>query len=157
MPKSSDKNRRTGRGTKKSGGFGEWSTKQDARMDEKRAQQEYSKKVLADLEKEKQLTEQIVAIKERTRHTTQEVLKFEEKPQVKTGWINGGFFVLNKKIFNYIDNDKTIFEREPIEKLVKANQISAFKHEGFWKCMDTLRDKNFLNDMWNKGNVPWKK
>ena len=85
------------------------------------------------------------------------VLKFEEKPQVKTGWINGGFFVLNKKIFNYIDNDKTIFERDPIEKLVKANQISAFKHEGFWKCMDTLRDKNFLNNMWNNGNVPWKK
>ena len=85
------------------------------------------------------------------------VLKFEEKPQIKTGWINGGFFVLNKKIFNYIDNDKTIFERDPIEKLVKANQISAFKHEGFWKCMDTLRDKNFLNNMWNNGNAPWKK
>ena len=85
------------------------------------------------------------------------VSSFKEKPQVTNGWINGGFFVLNKKIFNYIDNDKTIFEREPIEKLVKANQISAFKHEGFWKCMDTLRDKNFLNDMWNKGNVPWKK
>tara|TARA_B110000971_G_scaffold161128_1_gene164686 strand:- start:110 stop:826 length:717 start_codon:yes stop_codon:yes gene_type:complete len=86
-----------------------------------------------------------------------EVKNFIEKPQVKAGWINGGFFVLSNKIFKYIDNDATIFEKEPIEKLVKEKEISAFKHEGFWKCMDTLRDKISLNEIWNEGDAPWKK
>ena len=76
---------------------------------------------------------------------------------MKAGWINGGFFVLSNKIFKYIDNDATIFEKEPIEKLVKEKEISAFKHEGFWKCMDTLRDKISLNEIWNEGDAPWKK
>ena len=86
-----------------------------------------------------------------------EVTDFIEKPQVKAGWINGGFFVLNKEIFQYISNDLTIFEKDPIEKLVKKKEISAFKHKGFWKCMDTLRDKIFLNKMWKRGETPWKK
>lgn len=86
-----------------------------------------------------------------------EVTDFIEKPQVKAGWINGGFFVLNKEIFQYISNDLTIFEKDPIEKLVKKKEISAFKHKGFWKCMDTLRDKIFLNKMWKRGESPWKK
>jgi len=85
------------------------------------------------------------------------VQSFEEKPQAKAGWINGGFFVLNSKIFNYIENDQTIFEREPLTKLSKESNLMAFKHEGFWQCMDTLRDKNLLNKMIDEKNTPWLK
>lgn len=85
------------------------------------------------------------------------VSKFEEKPQAKAGWINGGFFVLSNKIFRYIKNDNTIFEREPLEKLSKENQLMAYKHDNFWQCMDTLRDKLMLNSLWNKKRAPWKK
>ena len=85
------------------------------------------------------------------------VQSFEEKPQAKAGWINGGFFVLNSKVFNYIENDQTIFEREPLTKLSKESNLMAFKHEGFWQCMDTLRDKNLLNKMVNEKNTPWLK
>ena len=69
---------------------------------------------------------------------------FKEKSRIDEGWINGGFFVFNKKIFNYLSNDQTILEQEPMTKLVKDNQIAAYKHEGFWACMDTLRDKEEL-------------
>ena len=69
------------------------------------------------------------------------VKKFEEKPQLKSGWINGGFFVLNYRVFDYIANDKTLFEREPMEKLAKDNNLVAYKYNGFWKCLDTLKDK----------------
>tara|TARA_S200000501_G_scaffold276234_2_gene260122 strand:+ start:18588 stop:19349 length:762 start_codon:yes stop_codon:yes gene_type:complete len=72
------------------------------------------------------------------------VISFKEKIQQNEGWINGGFFVFNKKIFNYLSNDQTILEQEPMTKLVKDNQIAAYKHEGFWACMDTLRDKEEL-------------
>jgi glucose-1-phosphate cytidylyltransferase len=85
------------------------------------------------------------------------VSKFEEKPQAKAGWINGGFFVLSNRIFRYIKNDSTIFEREPLEKLSKENQLMAYKHKSFWQCMDTLRDKILLNNLWNKKKAPWKK
>ena len=85
------------------------------------------------------------------------VQSFEEKPQAKAGWINGGFFILNSKVFNYIENDQTIFEREPLTKLSKESNLMAFKHEGFWQCMDTLRDKNLLNKMVNEKNTPWLK
>ena len=85
------------------------------------------------------------------------VSKFEEKPQAKAGWINGGFFVLSNKIFRYIKKDSTIFEREPLEKLSKENQLMAYKHDKFWQCMDTLRDKIMLNNLWNKNKAPWKK
>ena len=85
------------------------------------------------------------------------VIDFQEKPQSKAGWINGGFFVLNQKIFDYIDNDQTIFERHPMKKLSKDGELMAFKHEKFWQCMDTLRDKNLLNKLWNENKAPWKK
>ena len=84
-----------------------------------------------------------------------DVVDFEEKPQSKAGWINGGFFVLNKKIFEYIDNDQTIFEREPMKNLCKDKQLMAYKHEDFWQCMDTLRDKNLLNKLLKENQAPW--
>ena len=80
----------------------------------------------------------------------EKVVKFEEKPQAKSGWINGGFFVLNYKIFDYIKNDNTIFERDPMIKLVLEKNLMAFKHEGFWKCMDNLRDKILLDQMYDE-------
>ena len=85
------------------------------------------------------------------------VINFQEKPQAKAGWINGGFFVLSPKIFEYIDNDSTIFEREPMTKLSKSGELIAFKHEKFWQCMDTMRDKILLNKMWKENKALWKK
>ena len=85
------------------------------------------------------------------------VKKFEEKSQAKAGWINGGFFVLNYKIFSYIKNDSTLFEREPMEKLTQKENLVAFKHEGFWKCMDNLRDKIILDELCKNNNLLWKK
>lgn len=85
------------------------------------------------------------------------VIKFEEKSQSKAGWINGGFFVLNYKIFNYIEGDNAFFERGPLEKLIKEENFMAFKHEGFWKCMDNLRDKIILDEMCNNNKLLWKK
>ena len=86
-----------------------------------------------------------------------EVINFEEKPQAKAGWINGGFFVLNSKIFGYIDNDKTLFEKEPMTRLYKDKNLLAYKHDGFWKCMDTLRDKIDLEKILVKKGKLWKK
>lgn len=83
------------------------------------------------------------------------VKQFEEKPQSSAGWINGGFFVLNSKIFKYIKNDSTMLEREPLKKLVKLKQLVAYKHSGFWKCMDTLRDKVLLNQILKKKKLTW--
>ena len=85
------------------------------------------------------------------------VINFEEKPQAKAGWISGGFFILNYKIFDYIKDDTTMFERQPMQKLVNEKKLMAFKHEGFWKCMDTLRDKILLEQMWNEKKAVWKK
>ena len=86
-----------------------------------------------------------------------EVVKFEEKPQAKAGWINGGFFTLNSKIFDYIENDQTLFEKEPMTNLYKDKMLKAYKHEGFWMCMDTLRDKIDLEKILiDKGQI-WKK
>lgn len=87
----------------------------------------------------------------------EKVIKFEEKPQSKVGWINGGFFVLNSKIFDFIKNDQTVFEREPVINLTKRGEIMAFKHKNFWQCMDTIRDKKLLNKLWNENRAPWKK
>ncbi len=83
------------------------------------------------------------------------VSKFEEKAQLKDNWINGGFFVLNYKIFNFISGDKIMLEREPLSKLVKIKQLMAYRHKNFWQCMDTMRDKNILQKMWIKKNAPW--
>ena len=85
------------------------------------------------------------------------VKSFKEKPQVGQGWINGGFFVFNKEVLNFIKNDQTMLEREPLEKLTRVGQLMAYEHRGFWKCMDTMRDKILLNQLWNKGNALWKK
>jgi len=85
------------------------------------------------------------------------ITEFKEKPAGEVGWINGGFFVCSPKVFNYIkDGDKTIFERAPLENLANERQINSYLHKGFWKCMDTLADKNSLEDLWNKGKAEWK-
>jgi glucose-1-phosphate cytidylyltransferase len=85
------------------------------------------------------------------------VENFEEKPSENTSWINAGFFVLEPEIFDYIDVDEQcIWEKYPLENLAKDGQLNAFKHNGFWKPMDMLRDKIELNDLWNIGNAPWK-
>lgn len=85
-----------------------------------------------------------------------EVKSFFEKPKGDGSWINGGFFVLEPKVLDYIDGDKTIWEREPLQDIVKDGQLNAFKHEGFWQAMDTLREKNDLEKMWAKEEAPWK-
>lgn len=84
------------------------------------------------------------------------VLGFKEKPDGDGGWINGGFFVLSPKVLNYIDEDGTIWEKEPVEQLSKENQLSAFFHKGFWHPIDTLRDKNYLEELWAAEKAPWK-
>lgn len=81
---------------------------------------------------------------------------FKEKPQINQGWINGGFFVLNHKVFDYICNDSTVFEREPLENLARDGQLTAYRHEGFWQCMDTVRDRDYLNALWASGEAPWR-
>jgi glucose-1-phosphate cytidylyltransferase len=84
------------------------------------------------------------------------IVEFKEKDNLQAGWINGGFFVLNKKIFNYIDDDiNCIFEKKPLEQLVSENQLMAFKHEDFWHPMDTLRDKRILDEMIINGKAKW--
>ncbi len=87
----------------------------------------------------------------------EKVKKFEEKPQTKTGWINGGFFILNYKVFDYIKGDCTLFERQPMEQLAKEENLMAFKHEGLWKCMDSLRDRIDLDKLCNENKAFWKK
>lgn len=81
---------------------------------------------------------------------------FREKPKQDDAWINGGFFVLEPTIFDYIAGDATVFEREPMEQLAKKGELCAFRHDSFWECMDTLRDKNLLEDLWNSEECPWK-
>ena len=85
------------------------------------------------------------------------VVKFEEKPQASAGWINGGYFILNSNVFDYIKNDQTLFEKEPMTKLYQDNNLNAYKHEGFWKCMDTLRDKIDLEQILKDKGPIWKK
>lgn len=85
------------------------------------------------------------------------ILDFKEKPESDAGWINGGFMVLNYDVFRYIDdNPMRIFEQEPLEELAKARELSAYRHGGFWLPMDTLRDKNKLENLWSNGQAPWK-
>ena len=84
------------------------------------------------------------------------VSKFQEKPLGDNSWINGGFFVLNPEVLNFINGDSSIWEKEPLEKLSNENQLTAFKHTGFWQPMDTLRDKNKLSEMWQNNKAPWK-
>lgn len=84
------------------------------------------------------------------------VRSFKEKPQVNQGWINGGFFVLSPEVLNYIDNDQTVFEAEPLERLCAEGQLKTYRHDGFWQCMDTVRERDRLNKMWEDGVAPWK-
>ena len=84
------------------------------------------------------------------------VEQFLEKPQGDNSWINGGFFILNKKIFKYIQENNSIWEKDPLENLAKNKQLNAFKFGGFWYAMDTLRDKNYLEGLWNSKKAPWK-
>lgn len=83
------------------------------------------------------------------------IAAFLEKPQTGEGWINGGFFVLEPRIFDYIQGDSTIWEREPLERLAAEGELMAFKHEGFFQPMDTLREKQILEDFWKTGKAPW--
>lgn len=85
-----------------------------------------------------------------------QVTSFIEKPHGEGGYINGGFFVLNPSVIEFIEGDQTIWERVPMETLAKKDQMSAFCHDGFWQPMDTLRDKMYLEDLWNSGKAPWK-
>jgi len=85
------------------------------------------------------------------------IKSFQEKPQLHTGWINGGFFVCEPKMIDYIEGDATMLEREPLEALVKDSELSAYKHHGFWQCMDSKRDNDLLNSLWNEGHAPWTK
>lgn len=84
------------------------------------------------------------------------VESFMEKPRGDGNWINGGFFVCQPEVLNYIDGDKTVFEQEPLQRLAKEGQLYNYRHHGFWKCMDTLRDKNSLNELWIGGHAKWK-
>jgi glucose-1-phosphate cytidylyltransferase len=84
------------------------------------------------------------------------IAEFSEKPQTLEGWINGAFFVLEPGVFDYIDGDDTQWEKEPLERLAAAGQLMAYRHTSFWQCMDTLRDKKLLEDLWQTGNAPWK-
>jgi len=86
-----------------------------------------------------------------------QVYAFQEKPKDEGGWINGGFFVLSPRVLEEIKDDRWMFEREPLESLVAKGQVQAFFHHGFWQAMDTLRDKQQLEDLWSKGKAPWKK
>ena len=84
------------------------------------------------------------------------IFEFSEKPQTGEGWINGAFFVCEPQVFDYIDGDTTQWEREPLERLAKDGQLMAYRHDSFWQCMDTLRDKQLLEALWDAGDAPWK-
>ena len=87
---------------------------------------------------------------------SEKILTFTEKPAGDGNWINGGYFVLEPSVLDFIKDDTTVWERDPLEKLAKEGHLSAFKHNGFWHPLDTLRDKNYLEDLWSHGNAPWK-
>lgn len=89
-------------------------------------------------------------------HSDLHVTSFKEKPRGDGGLINGGFFVLSPKVIDLISSDKTIWEREPLESLAESGQLKAYVHDGFWQPMDTLRDKNYLEELWQSGQAPWK-
>jgi glucose-1-phosphate cytidylyltransferase len=85
------------------------------------------------------------------------VIKFEEKPQLHDGWINGGFFVCENSVLDYIGGDNEMFEREPMNKLCGEHEIAAYQHDGYWQCMDSKKDYEKLNELWNDGKAPWLK
>jgi glucose-1-phosphate cytidylyltransferase len=87
--------------------------------------------------------------------TGDQVTDFYEKPETGEGWINGGYFVLNRRALDYIEGDESIWEHGPIDKLAKDGQLMGYRHHGFWSCMDTLKEKNTLEEFWNSGKAPW--
>ena len=86
----------------------------------------------------------------------EKVIDFQEKPHIEGEWVNGGFFVLNPQVFDYIKTDSTVWEKEPMEKLTKDGQLSAYKHRGFYQPMDTISDKNYLEKLWQNNQASWK-
>jgi glucose-1-phosphate cytidylyltransferase len=84
------------------------------------------------------------------------VVEFKEKAQTSEGWINGGFFVFEPEVFDYIDGDETVLEERPLERLAADGQLYAYRLDDYWQCMDTVRDRNLLNDLWEHGKAPWK-
>ena len=84
------------------------------------------------------------------------VTSFKEKPQVTQGWINGGYFVIEPEFFDLIEGDNTILEKEPLEKVAQMGELMSYQHDGFWQCMDTKRDRDSLEDLWETGSAPWK-
>ena len=84
------------------------------------------------------------------------ITSFTEKPQIGEGWINGAFFVLEPEVMDYITSDEMMFEQDPLVRLAQDGQLMAYRHEGFWQCMDTMREKQILSDLWNSGAAPWK-
>lgn len=89
-------------------------------------------------------------------NASDEIKSFKEKRKEDGGWINGGYMVMNPEILNYIDGDNCIFERFPLETVANQGQLKAYKHKGFWQCMDTIRDKQYLEELWNLNKAPWK-
>jgi glucose-1-phosphate cytidylyltransferase len=85
-----------------------------------------------------------------------QIVEFSEKPQTKEGWINGAFFVLEPGVFDYIDGDNTHWEKEPLERLARNGQLMAYRHTEFWQCMDTIREKRYLETLWASENAPWR-
>ncbi len=83
------------------------------------------------------------------------IIKFAEKPKTEEGWINGGYFVLEPEVLDYIENDDTIWERGPLEKITEEGELMAYWHDGFWRCMDNVRDLRYLRDLWAKGDAAW--
>ncbi len=120
--------------------------------------------VLVDFHKKQNAMVTLTAVQEPGRFGTFSLEKdqtlidrFREKPKDEnTAWVNGGFFVIEPEIFKYIDGDQTVFEKDPLERVSKKSKLSAFRHYDFWQPMDTLRDKNLLEDLWNAGKAPWK-
>ena len=97
-----------------------------------------------------------ILIPDTIKDNSNNVLTFKEKPKGDGNWINGGFFVCEPDVLRYISGDEEIFENSPLETLTNENKVIAYKHKGFWKCMDTLRDKTILNELWNNNNAKWK-
>ena len=89
--------------------------------------------------------------------TGEQITEFTEKPQVGEGWINGAFFVCQPEVFDYIPGEETMFEREPLERLAKDGELMAYRHSGFWQCMDTLRDRVLLERLWEQADAPWRR
>lgn len=116
---------------------------------------------LIDFHKSQDTIATVTAVKPQGRFGAMSILdskvkKFQEKPDGDGGWINGGFFVLENEVFDYLENDTTVWERQPLEELSRKNQLSAYFHKGSWQPLDTLREKNYLEELWNSNKAFWK-